>query len=82
MAAIGWIGNFLLATCSIPLAYDAWRRKGSDVSGWFLGMWGAGELLALLYAFSLEGGNPLILNYIVNLAGIAVVARYRLWPGE
>jgi len=70
---IGWIGNLLLATCSLPLAYDAWRRGKSDISAGFLIMWGLGELLALIYGVSLDGSGPLILNYGVNLLGIGVV---------
>lgn len=81
---IGWIGNILFAICAIPQVIKTFQSKSTkDLSGLFLWLWLAGELLTLLYIFigDLESNTlhlPLYFNYIVNiiLASFLVYAKY------
>lgn len=43
-------------------------------------MWLLGEIFSFAYALTLAGAAPLLLNYAVNIAGVAVVMRYNYWP--
>lgn len=80
MKPVGWLGNVLLALCSLPLAWQAYRNGNTDVSLLFLWTWLLGELCAFAYALSLTGGLPIALNCAINIFGTSVVMRYRLRP--
>lgn len=76
LTVIGFIGNLLLALCSIPLAYRAYREKSIQIDTLFLLVWSLGEILAFIYILSIP--NWIIaMNYIVNILGLAVVWRYK-----
>ena len=76
----GWAGGWLLALCSLPLAWKAWRTGADNTNRWFMWMWLLGEIFSLAYALTLTGAAPLLLNYAVNIAGIAVVMRFNYFP--
>lgn len=79
MELIGWIGSAMLALCALPQAWKSYRTKSSaDLSGWFLGLWCGGEVLLLIYVVP-KGDIPLIANYTVNLALLAVIIKYKWW---
>jgi hypothetical protein len=77
----GWIGSFLLSVCGFPEVVKAIRNKRCDLSGWFIGMWGAGEIAALIY--TVEKSQyvslvPLLLNYGLNILFVTVFVLYKI----
>ena len=76
----GYISRILLAICGAPLAIRTFiRGQAKDIDSTFLVLWGAGELLGLLYTVSLSK-IPLILNYMANTIFISIVIFYKLCP--
>lgn len=78
MIIISWIGSFLLAICGLPIAYEAYINKGSDISNWFLFLWGTGEVLTLSYVLY-KKEKALTLNYFSNIMFIGVVCYYKFF---
>lgn len=82
--AVGWIGAFCFAICSIPQAVQCYQQKNADgVSSLFLFLWVCGEVLSIAYVSLHEGMTaqstwPLIFNYAINLMGISVIIWYKL----
>lgn len=75
----GFSGGLLLGLCAVPEAYQSIVRGHSGtISALFLGMWGLGEILTLIYVLrSREKLDwPLVLNYTVNLICIAIIITY------
>jgi len=82
MNLLGWLGAACLGLCGLPQAIKTVRtKKTDDVSGWFLFLWLAGELLTLAYvAPKLDW--PLLANYCLNIAVICVILRYKFKEGS
>lgn len=76
----GWLGCILLAVCGAPEAYAAIKNKRTGLTAGLLIMWFVGEVLAMLYCYSL-GSYPLLLNYGVNIAILLPVIWYKIFPG-
>lgn len=76
MILLSWIGSFLLAICGLPIAYEAYKNKSSDISTSFLALWGAGELLTLIYVVYKEE-NALTFNYFSNMIFIGIIVYYK-----
>ncbi len=81
---IGWIGAVCFAFCGVPQAYQCYKVKHSrGLSGWFLGLWMAGEVCyvaSILAQFGFIGW--LMFNYILNFLCLLVIIRYKLFPRE
>ena len=76
----GWIGNTLLAICSIPQAFKAYKEGNSNGISWlFIITWFFGECLAFYYHAATSDRIPQFLNYIVNIAGTSVILYYKLF---
>lgn len=71
-----YIGNFLLALCSVPLAYSAWKNGRINIPFLFLAMWTLGEMLVFIYVMS-RGEWALAMNYLANILLLSVVWQYR-----
>ena len=76
MEIISWIGSILLAICGLPLAYDAYKTKTSNISTIFLVLWGLGELFTLIYVIAKEE-NALTFNYFSNIVFIGIIVYYK-----
>ncbi len=77
---VGWIGSILFAICGIPQALQSYKQKHSHgISKAFLMMWLAGELLTMAYIFPKQD-YPLLFNYSVNIACLAVICWYKYRP--
>lgn len=75
---IGWIGSVLLAICGAPLAWQAYRQKHArGMSNLFIAMWLVGELCVFAYVLP-KLDYPLLFNYGLNIAFLAVVVRYKV----
>ena len=74
MAALAYIGSIALAVCALPLAYSAWKNECDDTNLGLLVLWTIGEICL---AISYYHDPALMLNYVTNLAALAVVWRYR-----
>lgn len=74
----GWAGNQLLAWCALPqVIHTVQTGSAEGLNPWFIGMWGVGEILALIYAiFALNAAKPLLVNYIINLTCIGILIAY------
>ena len=68
------LGSVLLAICSLPLAWDALQdsQSAKEISGPFLHTWMLGEVFTVIYVIH-QGYWILLINYAVNLLGLAVV---------
>jgi uncharacterized protein with PQ loop repeat len=79
---IGWLGSILMGGCGIPQAWESLQKGHSDgLTHLFLWMWAIGEVLMLAYVLSFNTASwPLIANYIVNLALLAIMMKYKYWP--
>lgn len=72
------LGGTLLGFCPLPQAIKTWRTKrAEDVSWWFLGMWGVGDVAMLLYGIEVGLPLPIVLNNVMNALCISVIAWYR-----
>ena len=72
---LGTIGSLMLAVCSVPAAYAAWKDKKCTYNKYFLLLWFWGE--AALLAYVLLTKHWLLLpNYLVNLVAIGIIWRY------
>jgi len=78
MKVIALLGSILLAVCSVPLAIEAVvePRTAREMNPYFLHMWAAGEILTSIYIAN-QGYWILLLNYGVNLIGLAIVYTMR-----
>jgi uncharacterized protein with PQ loop repeat len=75
---IGWLGSASLAFCAIPQLIHTVRTKDATGLSWgFLGLWGGGEVLALIYQHAINGWTPLHFNYIMNIAIISVLGMVK-----
>ena len=77
MELIGWLGSALLACCGAPEAYLAWKRKKSDLSWVFLGLWGGGEILLFIPMLFKYQISFLLANYVLNIFFISIIAYYK-----
>lgn len=76
----GWVGAFLFSICAIPQAWQCYRQgHGVGLSWAFLLCWLFGELLTTAYIWP-KRDWPLLVNYATNMACLAVIVRYKLWP--
>lgn len=76
----GWLGGVLLAWCAVPQVIQCVKQGHAQGVSWaFLGMWGIGEILTLIYVLysRTEVDLPLVFNYSVNTVFIGVIAWYR-----
>lgn len=82
MLVVGIIASALLALCAVPQARACIKQGNAYGIDWgFLAMWTGGEFGALLYTLSLPDTPwPLVFNYLLNLACLAVILRYKFWP--
>lgn len=78
MNLIGWIGSILLALCGLPIAFEAFKNKKSDINWMFLLMWGMGEIFTLIYVSSKSDVLPLMFNYGLNILFLSIVLFYKL----
>lgn len=83
MEVVALLGSILLAICSLPLAWEAIRypQTAQSISGPFLHTWMLGEVLTAVYVVH-QGYWVLLINYAVNLLGLAVVYYYRYISGR
>jgi len=78
---IGWIGSLLLALCGLPQAIKTYQTKrADDLSWWFLGMWGGGEILTFIYVLNSNIADgayqyPLLVNYVINF----IIIKYLVY---
>ena len=80
MEAIGYVGAFLLAFCSLPQMIYSVKEGNSDGISWaFLLMWLAGEVITLYYIWG-DVRIPLLLNYSANIIFISVILKYKVLP--
>jgi uncharacterized protein with PQ loop repeat len=80
MDALGWIGGTMLAICGIPQAIQCAKDGHANGLNWgFIGLWGGGEILTLLYVFP-KLDWPLLFNYTVNLLFLSPIVFYKLFP--
>lgn len=80
LETLGWLGSLILASCGVPLAWQAFKQKHMHgTSGLFITWWLVGELLVLPYVVS-NKDYPLVFNYGMNVALLAVVVRYKVFP--
>ena len=75
MEVIGWLGSLAFSLCAVPQAWTAWEEGTCDLNPVFLWLWGIGEALTLAYAASI-GAAPLIVNYVLNGASLAVIVYF------
>ena len=70
------IGSILLAICGLPIAYEAWKSKSSDVNLPFLLIWLSGEIFTWVYVIYKEEWY-LTINYSFNILFIGIVLYYK-----
>lgn len=76
---IGWSGTQLLAFCGLPAAIQVIQQGHAEgYSGTFIGMWGIGELLCLIYVYNRYKDWPLLVNYLLNLTFLSVIVYYMI----
>jgi uncharacterized protein with PQ loop repeat len=75
---IGWTGNFLLATCAVPLLWETIKTKGKNVPMAFMWYWLTGEVLAIWFAIHKGQEIPIIANYFANVVLILVIVYLAL----
>lgn len=79
--AIGWMGAICFAICALPQAIKSYKDKSSaGISFAFLFLWTVGEVLTLTYILLTTMQLPLIVNYVFNLACLAVILWYYFKP--
>lgn len=73
---LGWLGSTLLALCGLPEAFQALSTGSSGLTWTFLGLWGGGEIVVLIYTL-LKSRQvkllPLIFNYGLNIVFISII---------
>lgn len=75
---LGYMGGFLLAFCSVPEAFLAFKRKDSGLSWPFLMMWLWGEIFIIIpIIFDIKVGF-LLLNYTLNIVLILIICYYKV----
>jgi uncharacterized protein with PQ loop repeat len=78
--AIGWIGSLMFAVCAVPQAITSHKQGHSSGLNWlFLGLWLGGEILTTIYIWPKQDW-PLLTNYFINLACLAVILYYKVRP--
>ena len=78
ISVVGWLGNLLLAACSIPQGIKCIRNghsKGLDPL--FLWLWYLGEIFAFGYHLQTSGSYPQVVNYTINTLMISIMLYYR-----
>ena len=77
---LGWFGAVCFAVSAIPQAWACWRQgHARGLSPCFLAFWAGGEVTVLSYSIA-KGLWPLVFNYAVNGAALAVILWYFTWP--
>lgn len=76
MSNFSLIGSVLLAICGLPIAYEAWKKKESNVNALFLATWLLGELFTWIYVVYRKEWY-LTINYSFNIIFIAIVLYYK-----
>ena len=81
---IGWLGSMLFAFCAWPQTSKVYNEKHAHgLSGWFLAMWLAGEVLCFIYvALQQTLQYPLLANYFINFLMLLVIIYFKLYPHE
>ncbi len=75
MDIIALVGSVCFAISAIPAAMLAWRERYCRYQWGFLLLWLIGELCMIGYAIGTT--QPiLLLNYLPNLASLAVIMHY------
>jgi uncharacterized protein with PQ loop repeat len=78
---IGWIGAACFALCAIPQLITTLRLGHAEgVSGLFLALWFVGEVCMLYYVAVVSWDWILLANYIMNLACLVLIIRYKIYP--
>lgn len=78
---IGWLGAFCFSICAIPQAWLCYKQgHARGVSEFFLSLWFIGEVCMLIYSLTLPGAEPLIVNYLFNLACLLIIMKYKVLP--
>ncbi len=78
---VGWVGSCLLAFCGAPEMYLSFKNGDSSLSWYFLGMWGFGEIIALIYTIIKNKQVsllPLLFNYGINIVCIVTISSIKL----
>ena len=78
---VGWLGGSLLAFCALPQVLLCIKTKSAQgVSRGFIGMWGLGEILTLIYVLYTRDWIdwPLVFNYLINLTFIGIISWYMI----
>lgn len=79
---LGWIGSICLALSPLPQAIKCmYQGHSRGLSIIMLTLWGTGEI-CYIAAVWMEFGWVvwMMVNYILNLAWVTIIFRYRLWP--
>ena len=78
----GWLSAIAFGVCALPQAASCVRSGNADgLSGWFLALWGVGEVFAVP-AVLIDLGVVwwLLANYAVNGSCLLVICRYKIFP--
>lgn len=77
METLGWVGNFLLASCGLPQMIKSIKDGHSNGLSWlFILAWFLGEVCVLLYILPMQN-LPLLVNYSINLVFVTVILIYK-----
>lgn len=77
MELIGWLGATLLAWCGFPAVIQVVSQGHAEgYSPIFIGMWGLGEVLCLVYVLCMYKDKPLLMNYFLNIVFISIILYY------
>lgn len=80
----GYVGNLLLAVCSIPQSIKCWRdQHANGLSWWFILIWISGEFLGFVYVLYLHictDANliPMIINYSINCCSLSYILYIKI----
>ncbi len=79
---IGWIGSICLAFSGMPQAIQCWKQgHAHGLSTLTMLLWFTGEVCYVIATLTQFGWVYWMLtNYLMNLACISVMLRYRFWP--
>ncbi len=76
---IGWMGAVLFAVCGLPQAYQSIKDGHSRGLNWFfLLCWLFGEIFTIIYIWPKQDW-PLLFNYLMNLAFLGIMVKYKIW---
>lgn len=79
---LGWIGALCFSLCGLPqLVLTVKNGNANGVSTGFLGLWITGEVCMGTFMLLTGAMKPqLAINYIVNIVGIMLILKYKIFP--